>query len=384
VKVLVVHNRYRSAVPSGENVAVDRDVEALLAAGVEVVRYARSSDDVAEPGRLPDPRLLLRPTRSSADVEALDEVLRRERPDVVHVHNVFPLISPAVIPVAHRAGIPVVFSVHNYRLSCIAGTFVRDGRACRTCLRGGAVPGVVHGCYRGSRAQSAAMALAQVRHRTTWRSVDLALPVSHAVAAFLGEIGFARDRIQVRPNLVPDGGPPHPPGTGFLFAGRFDEVKGVDLLLDAWERAAVPTTLLLVGDGPLSTRVATAAAGRTDVDVRPPVAPAEVAGLIDRVMAVVVPSRAPEALPTMAVQALARGRAVLATDHPAIREVVDETVGWLVPPAPGPLAKAIVEACADGARRGASARARFDERFSPERSLSTLLGAYERVVGRCR
>jgi glycosyltransferase involved in cell wall biosynthesis len=280
-----------------------------------------------------------------------------------------------VVPKAHEAGIPVVFSVHNYRLACIAGTFVRDGRACRSCLPGSSLPGVVHGCYRGSRAQSAAMALAQVRHRATWQSVDLALPVSHAVAAFLVELGFAKDRIQVRPNLVPDGGRPHPPGAGFLFAGRFDEVKGVDLLLDAWERAAVPSGLLLVGDGPMSDSVAAAAAGRTDIEVRPPVAPWEVPELIDQAMVVVVPSRAPEPLSTLALQGLARGRAVVATDHTTTREIVDDTVGWLVPPDPGRLAEAIVEACADGVRRGASARARFDERFSPERSLEVLLGA---------
>src|SRR5581483_7496913 len=173
MKVVVAHNRYSSAQPSGENTVVDAQIAQLRAAGVEVVPFLRSSDEI---GALPATQkalLPLGPIVAPGSVAALRRLIRAERPDLVHLHNPYPLISPWIVRTAHAHGLPVVQTVHNYRQVCAPGLYFRDGRICTDCKgRAFPLPAVVHSCYRGSRAQSAVMATALTVHRGTWRSVD--------------------------------------------------------------------------------------------------------------------------------------------------------------------------------------------------------------------
>src|SRR5215467_2643273 len=155
MKVVVAHNRYSSAQPSGENVMVDAEIAQLRAAGVEVVPFIRSSDEIASlpvTGKL---LLPLSPVWAPGAQRELAAILRDHRPDVFHLHNPYPLLSPWVVRTAHAHGVPVVQTVHNYRHVCAAATFLRDGAVCRDCAgRRLAVPAVVHRCYRGSLPQS--------------------------------------------------------------------------------------------------------------------------------------------------------------------------------------------------------------------------------------
>ena len=162
MRVLVAHNLYRSSAPSGENQLVRAEIELLRDGGVEVVGLIQDSDDIpdgirglleAAPG----------PVYSRDGVRRFTRLLEEHRPDVVHLHNVFPLISPYVVRVAARRDVPVVQTVHNYRHGCVNGLHLREGHACTDCLgtRLG-LPAVQHGCYRGSRAQTVPMALGQV------------------------------------------------------------------------------------------------------------------------------------------------------------------------------------------------------------------------------
>ena len=168
MRVLVVHNRYRSDQPSGENTLVDGEMEQLRAAGVHVVPYLRSSDEIAEmavPARLLVP---LRPLHAPGAQREIATLLQSERIDVVHLHNPYPLISYDTVRTAHRAGVPVVQTIHNHRHTCVKGTYWRDGHPCTSC-RGTSfhTPAVVHGCYRDSRLQSVPMALALRRTAET-------------------------------------------------------------------------------------------------------------------------------------------------------------------------------------------------------------------------
>src|SRR5262249_25956371 len=143
------------------------------------------------------------------------------RPDLVHLHNPYPLISPWIVRTAHRYGVPVVQTVHNYRHVCAAATFFRDGHPCHDCQgRLVPLPAVVHSCYRGSRAQSVVMATTLTVHRSTWRQVDRYLTLTPSMGAFLRAMGVDEARISVKPNTVPDPGEHNRVGAGFLFAGR--------------------------------------------------------------------------------------------------------------------------------------------------------------------
>src|SRR3989440_2662947 len=254
MKVVVAHNRYSSAQPSGENTVVDAEIAQLRAAGVEVVPFLRSSDEI---GALPASAKLLLPLGpivSPSSVKALKTLIAEQEPDVLHLHNPYPLISPWIVRTAHAHGLPVVQTVHNYRQVCAPGLYFRDGRICTDCKgRAFPLPAVVHNCYRGSKAQSAVMATALTVHRGTWRSVDRYIALTDAIAAHLRDYGIPGERIVVKPNALADPGPPAPLGEGFLFAGRLSPEKGLGLLLEAWARHPEGTlgTLRIAGDGPL-------------------------------------------------------------------------------------------------------------------------------------
>src|SRR5690242_4077422 len=268
VKVVVAHNRYREAVPSGENVIVDTEIAQLTAAGVEVVPFLRSSDSIRDLPPAQKALLPLAPITGRAAQRDLAALLAEHRPDVVHLHNPYPLLSPEVVRTAHDHGVPVVQTVHNYRHVCSSGLYFRDGHNCRDC-RGKAFgwPAVVHRCYRDSAAQSAVMATTLAVHRGTWRSVDRFIALTDQIAAHLADFGIPAARIVVKPNALPDPGEPEPLGDGFLYAARLSPEKGLSLLLDAWQRhpdgALGP--LRIAGDGELRPLAERAAADRTDV-----------------------------------------------------------------------------------------------------------------------
>src|SRR5688572_22957294 len=155
MRVLVVHNRYSSRVPSGENLAVDDEVTWLRAAGVEVETFEASNDDVLGAGAVAKARQALESLWSLSAQRKFASVLDQFSPDLVHVHNLFPLLTARVPWRALRRRVPVVWTVHNRRLTCVIGTNFRDGRRCHDCRPGWRIPGVRHACYGGSGVASA-------------------------------------------------------------------------------------------------------------------------------------------------------------------------------------------------------------------------------------
>src|SRR4051794_2764523 len=227
MKVVVAHNRYASGQPSGENTIVDAEIAQLRAAGVTALPFLRSSDEI---GGLPPAQkalLPLSPVYNGASQRALATLLTTERPDLVHLHNPYPLLSPWVVRTAHKHHTPVIQTVHNYRQVCAPGVYFRDGHVCHDCRgRRFGVPAVRHACYRGSRAQSAVMATTLAVHRGTWHSVDRYLALTDGIAAHLRDYGVPEERITVKPNAVPDpGDPPRDQGDGFLYAARLSPEK---------------------------------------------------------------------------------------------------------------------------------------------------------------
>jgi glycosyltransferase involved in cell wall biosynthesis len=377
MRVLVVHNRYVSAVPSGENAVVDEEVAALREAGVEVLTHVKSSDEIATYGAARRAGLAVRPVRSGGDARAVAALIRRERPDVLHLHNPYPLVSPWVVRVAHRAGVPVVQTVHNYRHACVNGSLFRDGGPCTDCLRHTTRwPGVVHGCYRGSLPQSVVLTTAEHLHTGTWRMVSRYLVLTAFAARTLG---LPAAKVVVRPNSAPDPGSPAPLGFGYLFVGRLDEEKGVLLLLDAWRSVPPGSRLTVIGDGRHRAAVEALAVARDDVVYLGAQPPDRVAAEMDAAAAVVVPSVCYEGFPRVLAESFARGRPVLATDVGPLPEVVTPDVGWTAPAVPEALARAL-SSPPPLAPLGAGARARYLRDLTPERSLRRLLDTYAAVT----
>jgi glycosyltransferase involved in cell wall biosynthesis len=382
MKVVVAHNRYSSAQPSGENTIVDAEIAQLTAAGVEVLPFLRSSDEIGALPLAAKALLPVSPIYAPAAQRALIRLIRENRPDVLHLHNPYPLISPWIVRTAHAHGLPVVQTVHNYRQVCASGLYFRDGHICHDC-RGRAVPlpAVRHRCYRGSVAQSAIMATTLTVHRGTWRSVERYLALTDAIAAHLRGYGIAADRIVVKPNALPDPGDGGPAGEGFLFAGRLSAEKGLELLLDAWRRhpdgALGP--LRIVGDGPLRPVAEAAARERADVVFLGPTDEAGVRAQMLAAAVVLVCSTWDDVLPTVIIRALANGRPVLGTALGGIPYLVGEA-GWTVPPDPAALAAALPVARDGAAKLAGAARSRYLATFTPDLITERLVGTYREAI----
>ncbi|HEU0238635.1 MAG TPA: glycosyltransferase [Micromonosporaceae bacterium] len=389
MKVVIAHNRYSSAQPSGENVIVETEIAQLTAAGVTVVPFLRSSDEIEHMSPAGRAALPMMPIWAPSVQRELRELLASERPDVFHLHNPYPLLSPWVVRTAHDAGVPVVQTIHNYRHVCVAATFLRDGHVCHDCVgRRIATPAVRYSCYRGSRAQSVVMATSLAVHRGTWQSVDRFIALTRRIADFLRDFGIPDDRITVKPNAVTDPGEPPAAGTGSgaLFLGRLSAEKGLDLLLAAWHRHPEGSlgVLRIVGDGPLRDMVRAAAASRSDVEYLGGTDNAGAQAAIRSAALVVVPSTWDDVLPTVIIESLANGRPVLGTAVGGIPYLVGDrtgdSAGWLVPPTAEALAAALPTALADAPARTAAARARYLAMFSPAVVLATLLGVYDELA----
>ena len=378
MKVVVAHNRYSSAQPSGENTMVDAEIAQLRAAGVEVVPFLRSSDEIGTLPAVQKALLPISPIVSPRSTAELKDVIRSEKPDVLHLHNPYPLISPWIVRTAHAHGLPVVQTVHNYRQVCAPGLYFRDGHICTDCKgRAFPLPAIVHNCYRGSRAQSAVMATALTVHRGTWRSVDRYLALTDAIAAHLREYGIPDERIVVRPNALADPGPPAPLGEGFLFAGRLSPEKGLGLLLDAWARHPEGTlgTLRIAGDGPLRPVALAAADTRSDVVFLGPQTQEGVRAARRDSAVVLATSTWYDVLPTVILEALADGRPVLGTDLGGIPYLIGEA-GWTVPASVDALAAALPVALAGAAALAPLARKRYESTFTPDLLTRRLVDVY--------
>lgn len=200
--VLVVHNRYASAQPSGENNVVDQEVALLREAGHRVEVFERRSDDIGARSLLAKAALpLLVPWNPAVRAE-LAARLRTGRPDVVHVHNVFPLLSPAVLAACADAGVPAVATLHNYTQVCPPGTLQRDGRPCTECVGATPLPAVRHGCYRNSRLATVPLAVSlSVNRRRWWSGVERFFCISAAQRDVLVRSGMPAERLAVKHNL---------------------------------------------------------------------------------------------------------------------------------------------------------------------------------------
>src|SRR5690606_33167703 len=314
------------------------------------------------------------------------------RPDVVHVHNLFPLLTASVVAAALDQGVPVVWTVHNFRLRCVAGTHFRDGRPCHDCRPGWKVPGVVHRCYAGSVAASPPVGAATTVYGALARRRGVtALPISRVMARWLvAAAGFPEAAVRVKYNGVaaPDGEVPPPEAQrDLVYVGRLAPEKGVGLLLDAFARTRTDTRLVVVGGGPLEGAVRAAAAAD------PRIVPAGQVGVDDverhllGARALVMPSVWQEPFGPVAAEALARGRAVVTAGEGAAGEVVTPEVCGVTGTDPEALAAAIDEAAADDAavaERGRRGRDRHARLFSPEATTAALVAIYEEAVARQR
>ncbi len=396
MKILLVHNYYGSEAPSGENAVFEAERELLGAAGHEVISHVTSSDAIRASGLLGalvggaatpfNPRAMRRVRR----------VIELERPDVMHVHNFFPLLSPAVLRAARGTSTATVLTLHNYRLFCAAAIPTRDGKVCTLCLdRRSARPGVRYGCYRGSRVATLPLAAMIALHRRlgTWqRDVDRFVTLTAFQRDRMAAAGLPLAKLAVKPHFVARRLEPLPWGERealVVFLGRLGPEKGVAGLVEAWHRwgEAAPR-LEVLGAGPEGERLrAQAAAGPAAgrIAFAGQVEPERALERLARARLLVLPSLCFEGFPMVVQEAYALGVPVAASRLGSLAELVREgSTGVLF--APGDAASllaAVRGAWEDGAaleRLGESARREAVERYAAGANLKMLEAIYAEAV----
>lgn len=389
MRVCVVHNHYLQ--PGGEDEVFRTEAGLLERYGHDVLRYTVHNDIVREVHPLV---LAGKTVWNPQSYWGLRALIRRRQPDVVHVHNTFPLLSPAIYHAARAERVPVIQTLHNYRLLCPGATFFRHGRPCQECLRS-RVPwlSLRYACYRESRAATGAVVAMLVAHRwlRTWeRHVDLYVALSEFARQKFIEGGLPADRIVVKPNCVnPDPRPGDGSGRCALFVGRLSPEKGVATLLVAWRWLGGKVPLKVVGDGPLAPEMARAVAGATGIEWLGRQSPEEVYALMGEASFLVVPSECYETFGRVVVEAFAKGTPVLVSDIGSLAELVEDGRTGLRfrPGDPDDLA-AKVEWMLGHPDRVATmrreARAEYEAKYTAEENYRRLMAIYELAIGTAR
>jgi glycosyltransferase involved in cell wall biosynthesis len=387
--VLLLHNHYQQ--PGGEDEVFAAEGALLEACGHRVLRHVLHNDSVAEMRR---PALAKATVWNSVVYREIRALIRRDRPQVAHFHNTFPLISPAAYYAARAEGVPVVQTLHNYRLLCPNALFFRDGGVCEDCL-GKMVPwpGVAHACYRASRSSSAVVAAMLTAHRTlgTWKAaVDSYITLTEFARQKFIQGGLPAEKIIVKPNFVhPDPGSGQGRGRYFLFVGRLSQEKGVDTMLAAWKRLGEKVPLKIVGDGELAPEVAEAAERLNEVEWMGRQPKERVLALMKDARALIFPSVWYEGFPMVIAEAYAVGLPVIASNLGSMSSLIDHghTGLHLHPSDPDDLAAQVEWVSmhpAELRRMREEARREFEAKYTAERNYKYLMDIYRAVVERAR
>lgn len=396
MKILLVHNFYGSSAPSGENTVYLAERDLLRAAGHEVIEFTRHSDEIRGRGGLGVLRGALSTPWNPFSLARLRETLQRERPQVMHVHNTFPLLSPAIFRAARGGGCATVLTLHNYRSFCASGIPERNGTPCTLCLdRKSVLPALRYGCYRNSRAATLPMAAMIALHRRlgTWqRDLDAFIALTSFQRELMVQAGLPARQVEVKPHFYAD--PPAPVPWSerepkVVYIGRLGEYKGVHVLVEAWKRWGEGAPLLeIIGDGPERGRLEAQAAGEGGARIRflGHLGFAETQGRLARASLLILPSLCFEGFPMVIREAFALGVPVAGSRLGSIPCIVEEGVTGVLfqPGAPQDLVAKVQPLWGDREalrRQGDAARRCFEREYTAEKNELRLMEIYRKALG---
>jgi len=390
MKIILVHNQYR--LPGGEDVVFEQERQLLQRNGHQVVVYERSNHEIDENSAVQRMVLLKNIIHSEATEREFSKLLAREKPELVHVHNTFVMVSPSVYNACAQAGVPVMQTLHNYRLLCPGATLYRDGHACEECMDHGLQRSVRYGCYRDSRMVTAAVATMLAFHRlgNTWnRKVDGYIALTEFARKKFVEGGLPAERIFVKPNFVsPDPGMRRSSGDYAVCVGRLSPEKGMNTLLAAWTRLGNRIPLRILGDGPKRRELELLAqtSNLSSVSFTGHLPRQKAWEIIGNARCLIVPSECYETFALTVAEAFACGTPVICSRIGAMQEIVEDGRTGLHFTAGDAedLAGKVEWAWAhpsqmdDMSREG---RREYEAKYTAERNYDALLSIYHNMAG---
>jgi glycosyltransferase involved in cell wall biosynthesis len=391
LSVLCVHNRYIQ--PGGEDQVFESEAQLLAQNGVRVEKV---EEQTAYPsGLVCKIEAAMDCVWSRSWHQKFKTLLRDMRPDVVHIHNFFSVISPSVYYACKEEGVPVVQTLHNYRLACPAASFYRDGKICEECLDRGPFHAVKYGCYRESKLATAALAtmLEVHRRKNTWTEmVDCYVALTEFAREKMIQGGLPADKIRVKPNFVlPDPGPRTSDGDYALFVGRLVDLKGVGTLIKAWSKLPASIPLVIAGDGPYRPEMEKLISDfkLANVDYRGRLSRNETLATMKGARFLMFPSEWYEGFPVTIAESFACGVPVLCSRLGGMQEIVDDgrTGLHFTSGDAADMAEKVQWAWSnpeETSNMGLEARAEFEAKYSAERNFGMLTEIYERVISRTK
>jgi glycosyltransferase involved in cell wall biosynthesis len=389
MKILLVFNSYQE--PGGEDVVFRKEGHLLKQAGHEVSEYRRDNDEIKGYSKLRRLSLIGQPVWAWDSYRDFGALLRKNRPEIVHVHNTFPLISPSILWVCRREGVPVVHTLHNYRLLCPQANFFRAGKPCQDCIMGSYWQGVAHGCYRNSALSTTPVALMLTVHREgkTWiRMVDQYIAPSAFARNQFVKAGFPASHITLKPNFVdPDPGARVGTGSYALCIGRVSPEKGVETLLRAWRQLPKTYTLRILGEGPLRARLQAESEGLTNIKFMGWLPHDQAMEVVKGARFLIFPSELYETFGLGIVEAFACGVPAVVSRLGAMQEIVQEGhTGFLFQPGDADdLARTVVSAWNQPEhmlRLGAQARLEYETKYTAAVNYRQLIDIYQQVIAK--
>lgn len=328
--ILIVHNYYQ--IPGGEDTVVANEKKMLEKHGHKVILYSRNNAELKQMSKI---RILFLPFTTVFNLRTYKEIkkqIRRENIDVVHVHNTLNLISPAVYYAARSMKVPVVQTIHNFRLLCPGATFYRDGHICEDCVKNGLKCAVKYSCYRGSKAQTLVCAISTWLHRTTgiYGKINYICLTEFNKDKLLQLKHIKPERVFVKPNFVENNSfiPEEERLNQFVFVGRLDKLKGVDILFEAWKRMGEGAIKLIVcGMGPMEEWCKSFIKENVvNIEMCGFVPNDETLKIIANSKALVLPTQCYEGFPMSIVEAFSVGTPVICSDLGNAGSVVEEGI----------------------------------------------------------
>lgn len=386
MRILQVHNEYQHL--GGEEVVVTSEYQMLKQYGHSIEQWIVKNLNLDRVSLSEKTQIALQSVWSIRASQQIKQRLKEFQPDVVHVHNTVPKISPSIYEACRSFGIPVVQTLHNYRLICPGYYLYRNNRVCEDCInKSFRYPAIVHGCYRNNSFQSAVAVAGLTIHqlkRTYSRNVDIYIALTDFARQKFIAGGLPSEKIAVKPNFVSSNILTGSHKGGYaLFVGKLVKYKGIETLLQAWRSLNEPIPLKVVGQGPLEILLKSNLPSSVEYLGQQP--REEVLKLMQDATLIIFPSEWYEGFPMTIAEAFATGSPVVASRIGAASEIVrDGRSGWHFEPGNAEnLAQVVQQAWSDSqelSRRGALARKQYDELYSIEKNYLMTMKLYQTAI----